>query len=78
MIAIRSREPLVAPTERSQPPRLIASHLAALGEVHGSLMLIERAMRSNCHWMRPMSSRPISPSLGMVPQDSGAPGRASG
>ena len=67
MMAIRSRVSAVAFTERSQPPRLMLSSLAACREFHGSLTLTSRAIRSNCHWMRPMSSSPITPSLGMVP-----------
>ena len=67
MIAIRSRDEAVAPIERSHSPSVIASNLAALGDDHGSLMLTVRAIRANCHWMRPMSSTPIGPSVGMVP-----------
>ena len=67
MIAIRSREPAEALMDLSQPPRLTASSFAACGDVHGSVMLTPFAMRSNCHCTRPMSTRPSSPSFGIVP-----------
>ena len=67
MIAIRSREPADARTLRSQPPILMLSNSAARVDAHGWVMSTSRAMRSNCHWMRPMSSRPMRPSFGMVP-----------
>ena len=58
----RAAAQLAFPGEVPLPERV-----AACREFHGSLTLTSRAIRSNCHWMRPMSSSPIRPSLGMVP-----------
>jgi hypothetical protein len=68
MMASRSRDESVARTERNHSPSDRPSSSRARRASQGVATGMLRAILSNCQRNRPMSSSPVSESLGMVPR----------